>query len=46
LLTTLKNNPGVLDESQNGNGFLNLQKWFLETEREQSRLMQSFDTSR
>ena len=41
LLTTLKNNPGVLDESQNGNGFLNLQKWFLETEREQSRLMQS-----
>jgi hypothetical protein len=41
LLTTLKNNPGVLDESQNGNGFLNVQKWFLETEREQSRLMQS-----
>jgi uncharacterized caspase-like protein len=41
LLTTLKNNPGVLDETQNGNGFLNLQKWFLETEREQSRLMQS-----
>ncbi len=41
LLTTLKNNPGVLDEDKNGKGFLNLQKWFLETEREQSRLMQS-----
>ncbi len=41
LLTTLKNNPGVLDESQDGNGFLNLQKWFLETEREQRRLAQS-----
>jgi WD40 repeat protein/uncharacterized caspase-like protein len=41
LLTALKNNPGVLDEDKNGNGFLNLQKWFLETEREQSRLMQS-----
>jgi WD40 repeat protein len=41
LLTTLKNNPGVLDEDNNGKGFLNLQKWFLETEREQSRLMQS-----
>jgi uncharacterized caspase-like protein len=41
LLTTLKNNPAVLDEDKNGKGFLNLQKWFLETEREQSRLMQS-----
>jgi hypothetical protein len=41
LLSTLKNNPGVLDEDKNGKGFLNLQKWFLETEREQSRLMQS-----
>jgi hypothetical protein len=41
LLSTLKNNTAVLDEDQNGRGFLNLQKWFLETEREQSRLMQS-----
>ena len=41
LLSTLKNNTDVLDEKQNGRGFLNLQKWFLETEREQSRLMQS-----
>jgi hypothetical protein len=41
LLSTLKNNTDVLDEKQNGRGFLNLTKWFLETEREQSRLMQS-----
>jgi len=41
MLYTLKNNPLILDENVEGNGFLNLQKWFLETEREQNRLMSS-----
>jgi hypothetical protein len=41
LLSTLKHNTGILDEEQNGRGYLNLQKWFLESEREQSRISES-----
>ena len=41
MLKTLKNNTNLLDEEHDGVGFLNLQKWFLETEREQNRLMES-----
>jgi WD40 repeat protein/uncharacterized caspase-like protein len=41
MLYTLKNNPLVMDENLDGSGFLNVQKWFLETEREQDRIMSS-----
>jgi hypothetical protein len=39
LLRTLKNNPLMLDENAGDKGFLNVQKWFLETEREQERVL-------
>jgi hypothetical protein len=41
LLYTLKNNPSILDQEVEGNGYLNLQKWFLATEQEQSRTMEA-----
>jgi WD40 repeat protein/uncharacterized caspase-like protein len=41
LLYTLKNNPSILDQEEDGNGYLNLQKWFLATEQEQSRRMEA-----
>jgi len=41
LLYTLKNNPSILDQEVDGNGYLNLQKWFLATEQEQSRRMEA-----
>jgi WD40 repeat protein len=37
LLYTLKNNPNIIDQGQDGKGYLNLQKWFLESEREQNQ---------
>ena len=37
LLYTLKNNPSVIEQGQDGKGYLNLQKWFLESEREQNQ---------
>jgi hypothetical protein len=42
LLYTLKNNLNILDYDNSGSGFLNLQKWFLETEKEQNRLANSY----
>ncbi len=39
MLYALKNNLLILDDNVDGKGFLNLQKWFLETEREQNRIM-------
>jgi hypothetical protein len=42
LLYTLKNNLNILDYDNSGQGFLNLQKWFLETEKEQSRVANSY----
>lgn len=41
LLYTLKNNPSILDQGEDGNGYLNLQKWFLATEQEQARRMEA-----
>ena len=38
LLYTLKNNSKILD----GEGYLNLQKWFLETEKEQNTIAKSY----
>ncbi len=32
----------ILDYDNSGSGFLNLQKWFLETEKEQSRVASSY----
>ena len=37
LLYTLKNNPNIIDQGQDGKGYLNLQKWFLESEKEQNQ---------
>ncbi len=37
MLYTLKNNPNIIDQGQDGKGYLNLQKWFLESEREQNQ---------
>jgi hypothetical protein len=42
LLYTLKNNLNILDYDNSGDGFLNLQKWFLETEKEQNRVASSY----
>jgi hypothetical protein len=42
LLYTLKNNTHILDDNISGGGYLNLQKWFLETEKEQSKIANSF----
>ncbi len=42
LLYTLKNNTSVLDYNDSGDGYLNLQKWFLETEKEQSKIANSY----
>jgi hypothetical protein len=42
LLYTLKNNLNILDFDNSGDGFLNLQKWFLETEKEQNRVANSY----
>jgi hypothetical protein len=42
MLHTLKYNPDILDQHEDGTGYLNLMKWFLETEEKQSELVKSY----